>query len=123
MKERNFTHILSVVCDPSDLPLHSQTVCYVTDPALLEPCSALMTSSLTSSLHCAVVVPGLPRGAAVEWHVWTHARNAQFQSECELYAGGGAMGWGWIEAGRGGWDWVGSRGGGGLRIGCFLCSN
>ncbi|XP_043190210.1 diphthine--ammonia ligase-like isoform X1 [Amphibalanus amphitrite] len=79
---RHVERVIQASSNDADTDTVVQTVCYVTDPSLLPACSALMTARLASSLQCAVVVPGLPRGAAVEWHVWTHAHNAQFLSEC-----------------------------------------
>lgn len=62
-----------------------QAICFVAHPALIRE-SRRQLERLSNSalvLYCAGSGP-LPRGASVEWSVWAHRHNKQFQCKFVL---------------------------------------
>ncbi|ERL94936.1 hypothetical protein D910_12208 [Dendroctonus ponderosae] len=58
-----------------------QGVCYVTHSSYIEPARKQWEAKTNNAIVQYVVVTGLPRGALVEWHVWAHKHNNQFEYE------------------------------------------
>ncbi|KAJ8947693.1 hypothetical protein NQ318_001531 [Aromia moschata] len=58
-----------------------QGICYVTDASYIEPSRKLWEERTNNAIVDYVVVTGLPRNALVEWHVWAHKYNNQFDYE------------------------------------------
>ncbi|KAJ4429968.1 hypothetical protein ANN_22172, partial [Periplaneta americana] len=58
-----------------------QGICYVTHPSyILEACRE-WEKRTNNAIVDYVVVPQLPRGALLEWHIWAHRHNNRFEYE------------------------------------------
>lgn len=60
-----------------------QGICYVTDMKVINSARKLWESQTNNAIVEYIVVSGLPRNALVEWHVWAHRHNNQF--ECKFF--------------------------------------
>ncbi|CAH1124619.1 unnamed protein product [Ceutorhynchus assimilis] len=58
-----------------------QGICFVTHSSYIEPARKHWEAKTNNALVEYVVVTGLPRGALIEWHVWAHKHNNQFEYE------------------------------------------
>ncbi|RZC38828.1 diphthine--ammonia ligase [Asbolus verrucosus] len=58
-----------------------QGICYVTDLGFVERARKLWEEKTNNAIVDYVVVTQLPKGALVEWHVWAHRHNNQFEYE------------------------------------------
>lgn len=58
-----------------------QGICYVTHSSYIEPARKHWEAKTNNAIVEYVVVTGLPRGALIEWHVWAHKHNNQFEYE------------------------------------------
>ncbi|XP_060530629.1 uncharacterized protein LOC132704569 [Cylas formicarius] len=58
-----------------------QSICYVTHSSYIEPARKLWEAKTNNAIVDYVVVSALPRNALVEWHVWAHKQNNQFEYE------------------------------------------
>lgn len=58
-----------------------QGICYVSDIAFIEHARKLWEERTNNAIVDYVVVTGLPRDALIEWHVWAHRHNSQFDYE------------------------------------------
>lgn len=54
-------------------------VCYVTNMRSVLHARKLWEERTNSAIVNYVVVSNLPKNAAVEWHVWAHKHNNQFE--------------------------------------------
>lgn len=62
-----------------------QGICYVTDMKVINSARKLWESQTNNAIVEYIVVSGLPRNALVEWHVWAHRHNNQFECEYILF--------------------------------------
>ncbi|XP_050307732.1 uncharacterized protein LOC126744389 isoform X2 [Anthonomus grandis grandis] len=58
-----------------------QGICYVAHSSFIEPARKHWEAKTNNAIVEYVVVTGLPRGALIEWHVWAHKHNNQFEYE------------------------------------------
>ncbi|EFA02050.1 uncharacterized protein LOC663632 [Tribolium castaneum] len=58
-----------------------QGICYVTDVSYVEHARKLWEEKTNNAIVDYVVVSQLPKSALVEWHVWAHRHNNQFEYE------------------------------------------
>lgn len=65
----------------SDLRDVVQGICYLSDQKYVEHARSLWEEETNNAIVDYVVVSGLPRNALVEWHVWAHKHNNQFEYE------------------------------------------
>ena len=76
---RHIGRVLSAATTPSwDFRIVVQGVCYVTSIAHLALARRMMARVSESQISIYVVVPCLPKGVPVEWHVWGHRDNQSF---------------------------------------------
>ncbi|CAG9819509.1 unnamed protein product [Phaedon cochleariae] len=78
---RHLKRLLKAVDSNFSLSNVVQGTCYVTDKSYIETARKMWESRTNNALVEYVVVTGLPRGSAVEWHVWAHKYNNQFDYE------------------------------------------
>lgn len=74
---RNIGRLLNAI--DSNLRDVVQGICYVTDLSYVEPARRMWEGKTNNAIVEYVVVDGLPRNALVEWHVWAHRHNNQFE--------------------------------------------
>lgn len=65
-------------CDLRDVV---QGICYLSDQRHVEDARKLWEEKTNNAIMDYIVVSGLPRNALVEWHVWGHTHNNQFEYE------------------------------------------
>ncbi|PNF17010.1 Diphthine--ammonia ligase [Cryptotermes secundus] len=58
-----------------------QGVCYVTHPSYIPEACREWEKRTNNAIVDYVVVPQLPRGALLEWHIWAHRHNNRFEYE------------------------------------------
>ncbi|XP_066245228.1 uncharacterized protein [Euwallacea similis] len=58
-----------------------QGICYVTHSSYIEVARKHWETKTNNAIVEYVVVTGLPQGALIEWHVWAHKYNNQFEYE------------------------------------------
>jgi len=58
-----------------------QGVCYVMHSSYIAPARKHWEAKTNNAIVEYVVVTGLPRGALIEWHVWAHKHNKEFEYE------------------------------------------
>ncbi|KAJ8919563.1 hypothetical protein NQ315_002185 [Exocentrus adspersus] len=78
---RHLKRLLSAVDSNFNLRDVVQGICYVTDVCYVEPSRKLWEERTNNAIVDYIVVTGLPRDALVEWHVWAHKYNNQFEYE------------------------------------------
>ncbi|CAG9835836.1 unnamed protein product [Diabrotica balteata] len=78
---RHLKRLLMAVDPKFSLRNVVQGICYLTDASYVGPARKLWEESTNNAIVDYVVVTGLPRNAAVEWHVWAHKYNNQFDYE------------------------------------------
>ncbi|XP_018564791.1 diphthine--ammonia ligase [Anoplophora glabripennis] len=78
---RHLKRLLMAVDSNFNLRDVVQGICYVTDISYVERCRKLWEERTNNAIVDYVVVTGLPRDALVEWHVWAHKYNNQFEYE------------------------------------------
>ncbi|KAJ8986079.1 hypothetical protein NQ317_003373 [Molorchus minor] len=78
---RHLKRLLMAVDSNFNLRDVVQGICYVTNVAHVEPSRKLWEERTNNAIVDYVVVSGLPRNALVEWHVWAHKYNNQFDYE------------------------------------------
>ncbi|KAF4530126.1 hypothetical protein B566_EDAN001383 [Ephemera danica] len=69
---------------PASIGPYSQAVkgvCYLTSPSAVQTVRQLWETRTTNAIVDFVIVPALPRGSQVEWSVWAHSKNRQFEYE------------------------------------------
>ncbi|GJQ85039.1 hypothetical protein Trydic_g4994, partial [Trypoxylus dichotomus] len=59
-----------------------QGICYVSDKKYIETANKYWEECTNNSIMDYAVVSNLPKDALVEWHVWAHTHNNQF--ECKI---------------------------------------
>ena len=65
-----------------------QGICYLTDIENVETARIIWEETTNNSIMDYVVVTKLPKNALIEWHVWGHIHNNQFECECLLNSNG-----------------------------------
>nr|XP_023013166.1 diphthine--ammonia ligase [Leptinotarsa decemlineata] len=78
---RHLERLLKAVDSNFNLSNVVQGICYVSNVAFVEPARKLWEEKTNNAIVEYVVVTGLPKSAAVEWHVWAHKYNNQFDYE------------------------------------------
>ncbi|KAJ8970366.1 hypothetical protein NQ314_001277 [Rhamnusium bicolor] len=78
---RHLKRLLKAVDTNFNLRNVVQGICYVTDISYVEPSRKMWEERTNNAIVDYVVVTGLPRDALVEWHVWAHKHNNQFEYE------------------------------------------
>lgn len=78
---RHLSRLLRAMNSSSDIADVVQGTCYLSDARHVEVARKMWEEKTNNSLMDYVVVSGLPRGALVEWHVWAHRHNHQFEYE------------------------------------------
>ncbi|CAH1106414.1 unnamed protein product [Psylliodes chrysocephalus] len=78
---RHLKRLLTAVDHKFNLRNVVQSICYVTDPSYVTTVRKLWEENTNNAIVDYVVVTGLPRNASVEWHVWAHKYNNQFDYE------------------------------------------
>lgn len=63
-----------------------QGICFVTHPNYISEARRQWERRTANAIVDYIVLPALPRGAAVEWQVWAHTHNDKF--DCEFRVGG-----------------------------------
>ncbi|GLH09585.1 Uncharacterized protein GBIM_14654 [Gryllus bimaculatus] len=58
-----------------------QGICYVTHPSYIPEARREWEKRTNNAIVDYVVVPHLPRGALLEWHIWAHQHNNRFEYE------------------------------------------
>ncbi|XP_065095413.1 uncharacterized protein LOC135717338 [Ochlerotatus camptorhynchus] len=58
-----------------------QGICFVTHPSYIYEARRQWERRTANAIMDYIVVPALPRGALVEWQVWTHTHNDKFDYE------------------------------------------
>lgn len=58
---------------------HFKGICYVNNKKYIETAREYWERCTNNSIMDYVVVANLPRNAFVEWHVWAHTHNNQFE--------------------------------------------
>ncbi|XP_067011966.1 uncharacterized protein [Anabrus simplex] len=58
-----------------------QGICYVTHPSYIPDARREWEKRTNNAIVDYVVVPQLPRGALLEWHIWAHRHNNRFEYE------------------------------------------
>ncbi|PSN32554.1 hypothetical protein C0J52_21699 [Blattella germanica] len=58
-----------------------QGICYVTHPSYIPEACREWEKRTNNAIVDYIVVPQLPRGALLEWHVWAHRHNNRFEYE------------------------------------------
>lgn len=59
-----------------------QGICFVTHPSYISEARRQWERRTANAIVDYIVLPALPRQAAVEWQVWTHAHNDKFDCKC-----------------------------------------
>ncbi|CAG9856277.1 unnamed protein product [Phyllotreta striolata] len=78
---RHLKRLLMAVDPKFNLRNVVQGICYVTDFSYISAARKLWEERTNNAIVDYVVVTGLPRNATVEWHVWAHKYNNQFDYE------------------------------------------
>lgn len=78
---RHISRLLKAVDSNVNLRDVVQGICYVTNAAFVEPCRKIWEGKTNNAIVDYIVITGLPRNALVEWHVWAHRHNNQFEYE------------------------------------------
>lgn len=78
---RHLSRLLQAINSSSDIADVVQGTCYLSDARYVDVARKMWEEKTNNSLMDYVVVSGLPRGALVEWHVWAHRHNHQFEYE------------------------------------------
>ncbi|CAH0560796.1 unnamed protein product [Brassicogethes aeneus] len=78
---RHIGRLLKAVDNNVNLRDVVQGICYLTDVAYVEPARKIWESKTNNAIVNYVVVTGLPKNAFVEWWVWAHKHNNQFEYE------------------------------------------
>lgn len=63
-----------------------QGICFVTHPNYISEARRQWERRTANAIVDYIVLPALPRGAAVEWQVWAHTHNDKFDCKCSLSA-------------------------------------
>lgn len=78
---KHIDRVLSAVDGNVNLRDVVQGVCYVAHSSYIEPARKHWEAKTNNAIVEYVVVTGLPKGALIEWHVWAHRHNNQFEYE------------------------------------------
>lgn len=61
-----------------------QGVCYVTSPSFVEIARKEWEKKTNNAIVDYLVVSYLPKGALIEWHLWAHKHNNQFECKSNV---------------------------------------
>ncbi|KAF7282425.1 hypothetical protein GWI33_002657 [Rhynchophorus ferrugineus] len=78
---RHVGRLLNAIDNNVNLRDVVQGICYVTHHSYIEPARKYWEAKTKNAIVEYVVVTGLPRSAAIEWQVWAHRHNNQFEYE------------------------------------------
>nr|CAH7744208.1 unnamed protein product [Callosobruchus chinensis] len=78
---RHVTRLLKANNPSFNLRNVVQGICYITNISFVKEARKLWEEKTNNAIVDYVVVTGLPRNALIEWHVWAHKYNNQFDYE------------------------------------------
>lgn len=79
VKPVKFNSILKLNMNIILLFVFVKGICYVTHPSYIPEACREWEKRTNNAIVDYVVVPQLPRGALLEWHIWAHRHNNMFE--------------------------------------------